>query len=150
MSRSATLPRPMALLSTRGWMETVISALALPHFVVVSYLRLFKSLSPSSFSSFYIHQHSFDSLFTCFTSFIRLNYIQSDIAKMTSIGRIACILFPYAATVGALISLIFVGIGCTNSHSTTQNDLYFFRVRLLLPHLSKRFKRITTNNYRPT
>lgn len=46
---------------------------------------------------------------------------------MTSIGRIACILFPYAATVGALISLIFVGIGCTNSKSSTQNDLYFFR-----------------------
>lgn len=50
---------------------------------------------------------------------------------MTSIGRIACIIFPYAATVGALISLIFVGIGSTNSSSSTENDLYFFRVRII-------------------
>lgn len=49
---------------------------------------------------------------------------------MTSIGRIACLAFPYAATVGALISLIFVGIGCTNSKSSTENDLYFFRADL--------------------
>lgn len=47
------------------------------------------------------------------------------------IGRIACIVFPYAATIGALVSLIFVGIGSTNSKSTTQTDLYFFRVRTI-------------------
>lgn len=44
-----------------------------------------------------------------------------------SIGRIFCIAFPYAVTVGALVSLIFVGIGSTNSNSSTENDLYFFR-----------------------
>ncbi|EED16386.1 integral membrane protein [Talaromyces stipitatus ATCC 10500] len=49
---------------------------------------------------------------------------------MTSIGRIACIVFPYAVTVGALISLIFVGIGSTNSNSSTKTDLYFFRADL--------------------
>ncbi|OKL56634.1 hypothetical protein UA08_08198 [Talaromyces atroroseus] len=47
-----------------------------------------------------------------------------------SLGRIVCIAFPYAVTVGALVSLIFVGIGSTNSKSSTDNDLYFFRADL--------------------
>jgi hypothetical protein len=50
---------------------------------------------------------------------------------MGRLGRIACIFTPYVLTVGALISLIFVGLGSTNSGSSTLNGLYFFRVSLI-------------------
>lgn len=46
---------------------------------------------------------------------------------MGSAGRIACIFTPFVLTVCSLICLIFVGLGCTDSHSSTRNNLYFFR-----------------------
>lgn len=46
---------------------------------------------------------------------------------MGKAGRIACIFTPYVLTIGALVCLIFVGLGSTNSRSSTLNDLYFFR-----------------------
>lgn len=47
---------------------------------------------------------------------------------MGKAGRIACIFTPYALTIGALVSLIFVGLGCTNSDSGTLNNIFYFRV----------------------
>lgn len=47
---------------------------------------------------------------------------------MGKVGRIACIFTPYVLTVASLICLVFVGIGCTDSKSSTKNNLYFFRV----------------------
>lgn len=75
VSRSATLPLPMTLLSTRGWMEMVISARTLPHFVVVSYLLLFKSLSPSSFSLL-LHSSAFVRLSTLYCICIDTRYLE--------------------------------------------------------------------------
>ncbi|CRG89997.1 hypothetical protein PISL3812_07038 [Talaromyces islandicus] len=46
---------------------------------------------------------------------------------MGKAGRIACIFTPYVLTIGALVSLIFVGLGCTKSSSGTLNNIYFFR-----------------------
>lgn len=43
-------------------------------------------------------------------------------------GRIACIAVPYLWTIGALVAIIFVGIGSTDSDSATLNKLYFMRV----------------------
>ncbi|KAL7904890.1 SUR7/PalI family domain-containing protein [Trichoderma velutinum] len=45
-------------------------------------------------------------------------------------GRIACIAVPYLWTIGALIAIIFVGIGSTDSDSATLNKLYFMRADL--------------------
>lgn len=45
-------------------------------------------------------------------------------------GRVVCIFTPYLLTIAALICIIIVGLGCTNSDSKTLNDLYFFRVCL--------------------
>ncbi|KAF3073524.1 SUR7 family protein pun1 [Trichoderma lentiforme] len=45
-------------------------------------------------------------------------------------GRIACIAVPYLWTIGALVAIIFVGIGSTDSDSTTLNKLYFMRADL--------------------
>ncbi|KAJ5602019.1 hypothetical protein N7510_011553 [Penicillium lagena] len=47
---------------------------------------------------------------------------------MGKVGRIACIFTPYVLTVASLICLIFVGIGCTASNSSTKTNLYFFRI----------------------
>ena len=47
---------------------------------------------------------------------------------MGKVGRVACIFTPYVLTIASLICLIFVGIVCTDSKSSTKNDLYFFRV----------------------
>ncbi|KAH8694280.1 integral membrane protein [Talaromyces proteolyticus] len=49
---------------------------------------------------------------------------------MGKIGRVACIVLPYILTIGALICLIVVGIGSTNSSSEAVNELYFIRVDL--------------------
>lgn len=51
---------------------------------------------------------------------------------MGKAGRIACIFTPYVLTIGALVSLVFVGLGCSNSDSGTLNNLYYFRVCLSL------------------
>ncbi|OGM40480.1 integral membrane protein [Aspergillus bombycis] len=45
-------------------------------------------------------------------------------------GRVLCIITPYALTIASLVCLIIVGLGCTNSGSSTLNDLYFFRADL--------------------
>ncbi|KAL7949291.1 SUR7/PalI family domain-containing protein [Trichoderma barbatum] len=45
-------------------------------------------------------------------------------------GRIACIAVPYLWTIGALIAIIFVGIGSTDSDSATLNKLFFMRADL--------------------
>ncbi|KAL6874318.1 SUR7/PalI family domain-containing protein [Trichoderma longibrachiatum] len=45
-------------------------------------------------------------------------------------GRIACIAVPYLWTIGALIALIFVGLGSTDEDSSTLNKLYFMRADL--------------------
>lgn len=50
---------------------------------------------------------------------------------MGKAGRVACIFTPYVLTIVSLICLIFVGLGCTNSKSSTLNDLYFMQVSLL-------------------
>lgn len=47
---------------------------------------------------------------------------------MGKAGRIACIFTPYVLSVGALICILLVGLGSTNAHSSTLNNLYFFRV----------------------
>ncbi|KAL1966352.1 hypothetical protein VTN77DRAFT_4494 [Rasamsonia byssochlamydoides] len=49
---------------------------------------------------------------------------------MGTAGRIACIFTPYVLSLGALICIIFVGLGSTNANSSTLNDLYFFRADL--------------------
>ena len=53
---------------------------------------------------------------------------------MGKAGRIACISLPYLLTIGALVPLILVYLGGTNSGSSTLNSLYFFRVSLLRQH----------------
>ncbi|KAH8821444.1 SUR7/PalI family-domain-containing protein [Xylogone sp. PMI_703] len=45
-------------------------------------------------------------------------------------GRVVCIAFPYLLTIGALIALIFVGIGSTHKDSDTLNKIYFMRADL--------------------
>ncbi|EHK25816.1 uncharacterized protein TRIVIDRAFT_62483 [Trichoderma virens Gv29-8] len=45
-------------------------------------------------------------------------------------GRIACIAVPYLWTIGALVAIIFVGIGSTDSDSATLNKLFFMRADL--------------------
>ncbi|UKZ74896.1 hypothetical protein TrVFT333_002566 [Trichoderma virens FT-333] len=45
-------------------------------------------------------------------------------------GRIACIALPYLWTIGALVAIIFVGIGSTDSDSATLNKLFFMRADL--------------------
>lgn len=45
-------------------------------------------------------------------------------------GRIVCIFTPYVLTIASLICIILVGLGCTDKHSGTLNDLYFFRADL--------------------
>ncbi|KAL7933112.1 SUR7/PalI family domain-containing protein [Trichoderma chlorosporum] len=45
-------------------------------------------------------------------------------------GRIACIAVPYLWTLGALIAIIFVGIGSTDADSATLNKLFFMRADL--------------------
>ncbi|KAJ5232289.1 hypothetical protein N7468_005245 [Penicillium chermesinum] len=49
---------------------------------------------------------------------------------MGKASRIACIFTPGVLTIAALISIIFVGLGCTKASSSTLNDLYFLRVDL--------------------
>ncbi|KAJ5095840.1 hypothetical protein NUU61_005196 [Penicillium alfredii] len=49
---------------------------------------------------------------------------------MGKAGRVACIFTPYVFTIAALICIIMVGLGCTNSTSNTLNDLYFLRVNI--------------------
>jgi len=46
---------------------------------------------------------------------------------MGKAGRIACIFTPYVLTAASLICLIFVGLGSTNSSSSTLNKIYFLR-----------------------
>lgn len=45
-------------------------------------------------------------------------------------GRALCIITPYALTIASLVCIIIVGLGCTNSSSSTLNDLYFFRANI--------------------
>lgn len=59
-------------------------------------------------------------------------------SKMGKGGRIACIAVPYLWTIGALVAIIFVGIGSTDSDSATLNKLYFMRVSFL--GLRRRFR----------
>ncbi|RFU81991.1 integral membrane [Trichoderma arundinaceum] len=49
---------------------------------------------------------------------------------MGKIGRIACIAVPYLWTIGALVAIIFVGIGSTDADSSTLNKLFFMRADL--------------------
>lgn len=52
---------------------------------------------------------------------------------MGKAGRIACIFTPYVLTAASLVCLIFVGLGSTNSNSSTLNNIYFFRVSFARP-----------------
>ncbi|KAL4815836.1 SUR7/PalI family-domain-containing protein [Aspergillus spinulosporus] len=45
-------------------------------------------------------------------------------------GRMICIFTPYVLTIAALICLIVVGLGSTNSGTDSLRDLYFFRADL--------------------
>lgn len=47
---------------------------------------------------------------------------------MGKAGRAICIFTPYVLTIASLVCIIMVGLGCTNSGSSTLNNLYFFRV----------------------
>ncbi|QKX57600.1 uncharacterized protein TRUGW13939_04718 [Talaromyces rugulosus] len=49
---------------------------------------------------------------------------------MGKLGRVVCIALPYLLTIGALLSLIAVGVGSTDSSSSMTNELYFLRVDL--------------------
>jgi hypothetical protein len=51
---------------------------------------------------------------------------------MGKLGRVVCIALPYLLTIGALLSLIAVGVGSTDSSSSTTNELYFLRVNISL------------------
>ncbi|MDI1491080.1 MAG: hypothetical protein OHK93_002286 [Ramalina farinacea] len=46
---------------------------------------------------------------------------------MGKAGRFACIFTPMALTIGSLVCLIIVGLGGTNRHNNSYNNLYFFR-----------------------
>lgn len=49
---------------------------------------------------------------------------------MGKAGRALCIFTPYMLTIASLVCIIMVGLGCTNSNSSTLNNLYFFRADL--------------------
>ncbi|OJJ89290.1 SUR7/PalI family protein [Aspergillus glaucus CBS 516.65] len=49
---------------------------------------------------------------------------------MGKAGRAICIFTPYVLTIASLVCIIMVGLGCTNSGSSTLNNLYFFRADL--------------------
>jgi hypothetical protein len=57
--------------------------------------------------------------------------------------RIACIATPYILTIGALVCLILVNFGSTDSRSSTLDDLYLFRVSKVQDTLSRQ----SNNNY---
>lgn len=50
---------------------------------------------------------------------------------MGKAGRALCIFTPYVLTIASLVCIILVGLGCTNSSSSTLNNLYFFKVCLI-------------------
>ncbi|RFU29720.1 hypothetical protein B7463_g6597, partial [Scytalidium lignicola] len=45
-------------------------------------------------------------------------------------GRIACIALPYLLSIGALVAIIFVGLGSTHKDSSTLNEIFFLRADL--------------------
>ncbi|KAL2863826.1 SUR7/PalI family protein [Aspergillus lucknowensis] len=49
---------------------------------------------------------------------------------MGKAGRFVCIFTPYVLTIASLISLVIVGLGCTDNGTNSIRDLYFFRADL--------------------
>lgn len=119
--------------------NAILSRLTLP--AILLFYLFYSSTSPSFHSPFFYLSIYLSPLLQTipreFSPYIQtdphieqLAHQQINIVVMGKGGRVLCIITPYALTIASLVCIIIVGLGCTNSGSSTLNDLYFFRVSI--------------------